>query len=301
MSKQPRISVFPKGYMEELSDGRMTIFEWIKQAGTLGADGLELYPSFLKDTSEEYLLSIKRAAEKENLIIPMMCSSPDFTHPDALFRENEINKMKNMIDVMHFLGPGDFQSCRVLSGQRRPEVSIAEGIQWTVDSINELLLYAESKNVHLVMENHYKDGFWIYPEFAQKSEVFLPIIKQISSPYFGVNYDPSNAIFAGEDPIVLLEEVKNRVVTAHASDRYLAEGYSLDDIQKYVNEGYSDALSHGVIGKGLNDYHQIFTILKSIHFDGWISIEDGVNGLHELKESVVFLREMIDKYYAIPN
>jgi len=284
-----------------LSDGRMTIFEWIEQAGTLGADGLELYPSFLKDTSEEYLLSIKRAAEKEKLIIPMMCSSPDFTHPDASFRENEIIKMKNMIDVMHFLGPGDFQSCRVLSGQRRPEVSIAEGIQWTVDSINELLPYAESKNVHLVMENHYKDGFWIYPEFAQKSEVFLPIIKQISSPYFGVNYDPSNAIFAGEDPIVLLEEVKNRVVTAHASDRYLAEGYSLEDIQKYVKEGYSDALSHGVIGKGLNDYNQIFTILKYINFDGWISIEDGVNGLHELKESVVFLREMIDKHYAIPN
>ncbi|MBS4201303.1 TIM barrel protein [Bacillus sp. FJAT-49732] len=301
MSKHPRISVFPKGYLEELSDGRMDIFEWIEQAGTLGADGLELYPSFLKDTSEEYLLSIKRAAEKENLIIPMMCSSPDFTHPDASFRENEINKMKKMIDVMHFLGPGDFQSCRVLSGQRRPEVSTEEGIQWTVDSINELLLYAESKNVHLVMENHYKDGFWIYPEFAQKSEVFLQIIKQISSPYFGVNYDPSNAIFAGEDPIVLLKEVKNRLVTAHASDRYLAEGYSLEDIQKYVNEGYSEALSHGVIGKGLNDYNQIFTILKSIHFDGWISIEDGVNGLHELKESVVFLRKMINKHYALLN
>ncbi|MBS4218316.1 TIM barrel protein [Bacillus sp. FJAT-49711] len=297
MNKQPRISVFPKGYMEKLSDGRMTIFEWIEQAGTLGADGLELYPSFLKDTSEEYLLRIKRAAEKENLIIPMMCSSPDFTHPDASFRENEINKMKKMIDVMHFLGPGDFQSCRVLSGQRRPEASTEEGIQWTVDSINELLPYAESKNVHLVMENHYKDGFWMYPEFAQKSEIFLQIIKHISSPYFGVNYDPSNAIFAGEDPIVLLEEVKNRLVTAHASDRYLAEGYSLDDIQKYVNEGYSKALSHGVIGKGLNDYNQIFTILKSIHFDGWISIEDGVNGIHELKESVVFLREMIEKYY----
>ncbi|MCR2822776.1 sugar phosphate isomerase/epimerase family protein [Lederbergia panacisoli] len=301
MNKNPRISVFPKGYLEELSDGRMTIFEWIEQAGTLGADGLELYPTFLKDTSEQYLLSIKKAAEKEHLIIPMMCSSPDFTHPDAAFRENEINKMKKMIDVMHFLGPGDFQSCRVLSGQRRPEVSIEEGIQWTVDAINELLPYAESKNVHLVMENHYKDGFWMYPEFAQKSEVFLQIIKQISSLYFGVNYDPSNAIFAGEDPIVLLEEVKNRLITAHASDRYLAEGYSLEDIQKYVNEGYSEALSHGVIGKGLNDYHQIFTILKSVDFDGWISIEDGVNGLHELKESVVFLRDMIDKYYALTN
>ncbi|MBS4195707.1 sugar phosphate isomerase/epimerase family protein [Lederbergia citri] len=298
---QPRVSVFPKGYLEVLSDGRMDVFEWIKQAGTLGADGLELYPSFLKHSSEAYLISIKEAVQKESLSIPMMCSSPDFTHPDASFRENEIKKMKKVIDIMHILGPGDFQSCRVLSGQRRPEVSIEDGIQWTVNSIRELLPYAESKNVHLVMENHYKDGFWVYSEFAQRSEIYLQIIDQISSPYFGVNYDPSNALFADEDPIALLEEVKNRLITMHASDRYLTEGYSLDDIQKYVKEGYSDALSHGVIGKGLNDYHKIFSILKSVNFNGWISIEDGVNGLYELKESVDFLREMINKYYILPH
>lgn len=296
--QRPRISVFPKGYMEELSDGRMDLFVWIELAGTLGADGLELYPTFLKDTSEDYLIKVKEAAERENLLIPMMCSSPDFTHPDESFRDNEIHKMKQMIDIIQFLGPEDFQSCRVLSGQRRPEVSKEDGIQWTVDAIQELLPYAESKNVHLVMENHYKDGFWVYPEFAQKSELFLQIINQISSPYFGVNYDPSNSIVADEDPIEVLEAVKNRLITMHASDRYLTEGYTLEDIQKYMQEGYSDALSHGVIGKGLNDYHQIFSILQSVQFHRWISIEDGVNGLHELKESVVFLRDMIDKYFS---
>ncbi|MFK4997153.1 sugar phosphate isomerase/epimerase family protein [Bacillus sp. N9] len=118
MREKPRISVFPKGFMKELSDGRMSIFEWINQAGTLGADGLELYPAFLKETNEAYLQQIKEAAEQEGLLIPMMCSSPDFTHPDRGFRENEIRKMIEMIDVMAFLGPSDFRSCRVLSGQK---------------------------------------------------------------------------------------------------------------------------------------------------------------------------------------
>ena len=51
------------------------------------------------------------------------------------------------------------------------------------------------------MENHYKDNYWQYPEFAQKMDVFVEIVEQIDSPWFGVNYDPSNTILAGEDPL----------------------------------------------------------------------------------------------------
>ena len=55
------------------------------------------------------------------------------------------------------------------------------------------------------LENHYKDGFWKYPEFAQKMDVFLELLAAIPDrDHFGVQYDPSNAIVAGDDPIALL-------------------------------------------------------------------------------------------------
>ncbi|WP_010281218.1 sugar phosphate isomerase/epimerase family protein [Bacillus timonensis] len=291
-----KISVFPKGFIDDLSTGKMTVFEWIEQAGTLGADGLEMYPTFLQSTDRNYLEKVKEAATSVNLTIPMMCASPDFTHHDPAFRENEVNKIKEMIDVMAFLGPEEFRSCRVLSGQRRPEVSREEGIKWTQDCIKELLAYAESKRVYLVMENHYKDGFWIYPEFAQKSDIYLEIIEGISSNWFGVNFDPSNAVFAGDDPLELLEKVKDRLITMHASDRYIKDGYTMKDIESHLVQGYSDALAHGVIGKGIIDYDRIFQLLASIHFTGWISIEDGVNGLEEMKESVEFLKRKVNEY-----
>jgi sugar phosphate isomerase/epimerase len=83
----------------------------------------------------------------------------------------------------------------------------------------------------------------------------------------------------------------------HASDRYLAEG-TLEDLRREEDStGYARRLRHGVIGKGLNDYDAIFSELADVGFDGWISIEDGVNGLDELKESVRFLREKIDLYW----
>jgi hypothetical protein len=46
-------------------------------------------------------------------------------------------------------------------------------------------------------------------------------------------------------------------------------------------------LRHGETGKGLNDYDAIFRLLAEAGFGGWISIEDGMNGLDELQRSAV--------------
>lgn len=291
----PKLSAFPKCYMDDLCVTKtMTLFEWIEIAASLGVDGVEMYPGFFESFEPEYLERVNEHLNKFNLVAPMMCASPDFTIPDPEARNAEIEREKQIIDITAKLG-GNF--CRVLSGQRRQEVSRADGVRWTVECITSLFDYAASKNVVLTMENHYKDGYWLYPEFAQHLDVFLEIINQIDSPWFGVNYDPSNAIVAGEDPLVVLDAVKNRVVSMHASDRYLASG-TLDDLKTQDGSmGYAKGLKHGVIGKGLNDYDAIFSTLKAEGFDGWISIEDGENGMEELRESVRFLREKIAEHF----
>jgi sugar phosphate isomerase/epimerase len=221
----------------------------------------------------------------------MLCCSPDFTQPDPDARRKEIEREKKMIDVTASLG-GKF--CRVLSGQRRPEISRAEGVRLVVESIGEMLEYAAQRGIVLALENHYKDNYWKYPEFAQHMDVFLEIVSQIDSPWFGVQFDPSNTLVAGEDPLDLLERVKSRVVTMHASDRYLMPGHTLEDLKNAEGSiGYAAFLSHGVIGKGLNDYPRIFQILKEAGFQGWISIEDGLNGLEEIRASAEFLRPLM--------
>ncbi|HSI84599.1 MAG TPA: sugar phosphate isomerase/epimerase, partial [Candidatus Methylacidiphilales bacterium] len=121
--------------------------------------------------------------------------------------------------------------------------------------------------------------------------------ERIHSPWFGVNYDPSNTILAGEDPLELLDRVKHRVVTMHASDRYLTHG-TLEDLRREEDSvGYASRLAHGVIGKGMNNYDVIFSTLAAEGFSSWISIEDGMNGLNDLRESVRFLRGKIDEHF----
>jgi sugar phosphate isomerase/epimerase len=239
----------------------------------------------------------RRQVEDHGKVIPMMCCSPDFTHPDKSFREKEIAKQKRWIDMTYTLG-GSY--CRVLSGQRRPELSIEEGVKLAANCIESCLPYAQERGITLILENHYKDDFWEYPEFAQKMDVFSKLVNRIDHPGFGVNYDPSNTYIAGEDPLELLKLVSHRVVTMHASDRYLIEG-TIEDLRREEggSTGYVKRLRHGEIGKGLNDYDAIFSELKRVGFNGWISIEDGVEGMDQLERSVAFLRGKMAQYW--PN
>jgi sugar phosphate isomerase/epimerase len=291
----PRLSVFPKCYMDALCVTRtMTLFEWIDLAATLGVDGVEMYPGFFESFEPSYLEKVSAHLRRAGLEAPMMCASPDFTQTDAEARRAEVEREKQMIAVTAALGG---QYCRVLSGQRRDEVSRADGVRWTVECITSLLDAAASQGIVLNMENHYKDGYWRHPEFAQSLDVFLEIIGRIDSPWFGVNYDPSNAIVAGEDPLVVLAAVKERVVTMHASDRYLTSGTIADLKAQDGSVGYARNLKHGVIGKGLNDYDAIFSTLRQEGFDGWVSIEDGENGMDELRESAAFLRAKMAEHF----
>ncbi len=292
----PKLAAFPKLYMDELCvHGTMTLQEWIEKAALLDIDGLEMYFGMLELRDPARWPEIRKIAADHDLQLPMMCASPDFTHPDPAFRQEQIDLEKRCIEMTAALG-GSY--CRVLTGQRRPEVSLQEGIAYSVECITACLPEARSAGVTLILENHYKDNYWQFPEFAQYMDVFCAVVAQIVDPNFGVNYDPSNTILAGEDPLVLLDRIKERVVTMHASDRYLIEG-TIEDLRKEEDSvGYASRLRHGEIGKGLNDYDAIFTSLKSVGFDGWISIEDGVDGFDQLERSVNFLRGKIEKHWG---
>ncbi len=296
MNPLPKLAVFPKAYMEPLcKTGDMKLSEWIDLASQLPIDGLEFYCGILDLAAAREWPAYRRMVEDKGLTIPMMCCSPDFTHPDPSFRREQVEREKNWIKMTAELG-GSY--CRVLSGQRRPELSENEGIRLAAACIEDCLPLAKEYGVTLILENHYKDDFWTYPEFAQKMDCFQKLVAAVQDPSFGVNYDPSNAFLAGDDPIALLDSVLDRVVTMHASDRYLAEG-TLEDLRAEENvEGYATRLRHGEIGQGLNDYDAIFSRLANRGFSGWISVEDGVDGMDQLARSVDFLLEKINQHWA---
>src|SRR5436853_453863 len=93
------------------------------------------------------------------------------------------------------------------------------------------------------LENHYRDRRWINEDFAFHAKSFLAVFERVKESWIGVNFDASNQVMVGEDPIEVLEVVKHKVWHMHASDR-LPGRYE-----------------HSVIGEGSVRFDPIFACL----------------------------------------
>ena len=102
----PKLAVFPKAYMQALcKDGSMKLAEWISMAATLEVQGLEWYAGFLEmEDRTNWELLRQKVVEEKGLSIPMMCCSPDFTHPDPKYRSEQVEKEKFWIEMTAALG-----------------------------------------------------------------------------------------------------------------------------------------------------------------------------------------------------
>ena len=89
---QPRIAAFPKAYMDQLCvTGEMTLRQWVELAATLDIPGLEFYSGIQELQDPANWPGARKLVEDHGMTIPMLCCSPDFTHPDAAFRQQQID------------------------------------------------------------------------------------------------------------------------------------------------------------------------------------------------------------------
>src|ERR671921_878836 len=68
-----------------------------------------------------------------------------------------------------------------------------------------------ARNIALAVENHTKSFFWQHFDFAQQSQVFLRIVDGLRDSSVGINFDSANPLVAGEDPLPIFEQVKERL------------------------------------------------------------------------------------------
>ena len=84
----------------------------------LGLDGLEYYSGMLELADPARWADARRTVEERGLVIPMLCCSPDFSHPDAEFRRVEIEKEKHWIRMAAALGAAALAGGLALAGLR---------------------------------------------------------------------------------------------------------------------------------------------------------------------------------------
>lgn len=249
-----KLSCLPVSLYPELSAGTRTLADWFRFAAELGLDGADVSVVHLQSRDPAYLRTVRQQASAAGVQIAMLVTYADFTHPDAAERARQVTEIQAYCDVAATLGASFI---RVTAGQKHPGVERAAGIEWAVAGLTACLDKAAATGVTLCYENHTKGYAWTYNDFSQPADIFLEIVRRTAGTSLRLLYDTANTLGTGDDPLYVLEQVKERVAVVHVNDIRRA--------------GYFEPC---LLGTGVAPVRAIFRELVRHGFDGWISVEE---------------------------
>lgn len=271
-----KVSCLPVSLFEQIIAGHISLKQWALDARSAGLDAIDISMAFLKNHTPTYLTGIKEDLKVTEMPITMATAYPDFTNPDTIQREREMEYLRRDIALCSELG---VKFLRVLAGQAHPGITVDEGVELAVEGLKQSVLAADKYNIKLLYEDHSKPGAWHYPDFSYPPDIFLNIYQRIKETNIGINFDTGNIVSYGQEPLPVLMQVIDDVETIHVSDM----------------NSYGE-FSPVLIGQGVVPLKEIFSYLKSVGYDKWFCIEEAsFSGLDGIKKAVEFVRETWEK------
>lgn len=267
-----RLSCLPVSLYEDIFTGKSTVADWIQLGAELGLDAVDFSIKFFPKRDTETINTTRAALEKFNIEPCMLACYCDFTHPDAAQRTQELTDLKADIQLAQALGA---KFIRVTAGQNHPGTEREAGVRWVIDGFRRALDAAEQHGITLAYENHTKGAPWDYWDFSQPTEIFLEILDALSDTPLGVCFDTANPLVLGEDVLALLEAVIQRIVVLHIFDLRAVRVF--EPVR---------------VGTGASPIQPIFSRLRQIDYDGWLSIEEASrSGPKGFTQSIAYVRE----------
>ncbi len=267
-----KLSCLPISLFPAILDGTLAPADWARMAEAVGLDGFDFSMLFLRRHTPDYLDGLRAELADVGLPLVMITTYPDFTHPDSVQRERELEYLRHDIALASALGAS---FVRITAGQAHPGVGVAEGIGWVLDAFRRAAAVAARFGVRLVFENHSKPAVWPHADFSHPTAVFLEIADAIRGTGIGINFDMANTLAYGDDPLPVLGRVMEQVLTVHVADTAVR-----------------GRLEPVPLGTGAVPMRALLGFLKGRGFDGWLCIAEA-SGLGRLgiERATRFVRE----------
>jgi len=257
-----------------LREKTLSFEDWVKIAVELKLDGIELYQDYIEDWEATHLHTMADFLRVKRLRVSMFTGTNNFAHPDPVECTHQMEQVKRNVDVARLFRT---DTVRVIAGRWPDTIDRDKALRHVIACLSKVLGYARGNWIKLALENH--------PEIGIEMEDFRTLLQGCGPKrsMFGrtqnlmVNLDTSNTLLAGGWTEEFVEEVCDRVVHVHVSDR---------DVN----------LDHVPIGQGIVDFEPIFGVLKRGGYDGWLSLEVGGSGGKEsIRESMEYVKEVWEK------
>jgi sugar phosphate isomerase/epimerase len=232
----------------------MTLADWFRTAARLGFDGADVSVAHVASRQPADLQRLAQQARDAGVVVPMLVTYTDFTHPDPAYRANQVDELRAWIEAADSL---HVTFLRVTAGQAHPDVEEPDGIGWAVDGLTACLDQARAAGIRLLYENHTRGSIWQWNDFTHPAARFLDVVSRTQGTGLEVLFDTANNLVLGDDPAPVLEAVLDRLGAVH-----------LSDIAKRGEYGPT------VIGTGVAPLRPVVERIRAAGFDGWISVEE---------------------------
>jgi sugar phosphate isomerase/epimerase len=196
----------------------------IDLAAKMGFDGVEILQIQMKDFSPSMLQKIKRQAFMAGVDLMGFSTHQDFVDPKEIVRRRNVEQTISYIEQAYALGIptlrintgrwGTSKDFDALMANRGIEPVLEgyteeQGFEWVIESMKQLVPYAEKCGVVLGLENHW--GLGLTPEGVMR------VVDAVKSPWLQVTLDTGNFL---EDPYARLEQLAPHTVLLQAKTYY---------------------------------------------------------------------------------
>jgi sugar phosphate isomerase/epimerase len=238
-------------YRRTFQAGKMDIWSFIEECRRLDLDGVDLHHDALASTDEPYLRKVKRACLDRGLSVACFSISTSFGVTKD-HQEDALEKCKKWLRVAQYFGA---PVTRLFAGSPANEADREPAFQRSVECLRAMSEYAESLGVVAALQNHNHGAL------CRTGEDVLRYVKEVNHPNFSHVLDTGQ--FAGSPgasgavPPELKDAdcYKSMEQTAPLATHVRCKLYK-------VETGRETSL----------DYDRIFNIIRSVHYNGWISL-----------------------------
>lgn len=262
------------------------ILESIAELGYEGTEidfGINPFDAEMRPGAK-YLLQeekkLKKSLKRLGLELPSLCIMSRWSGTEEWIEEVK-QTLRDVVELSRRFGIGTIV---VVAGPPAP--GLAKEVIWkqVIENLTWASDYTGKHGIKLAME---VVATWPIDNMA----TFLKAKEAIGENFYA-NIDPSNYYQSGDDPIKVLKELKDCIVSVHVKDAKQNEK---------TEDGVSAARGYSAMGEGDIDFELLLKTLKEVGYDGWLHAEyegffggynpDPVNGS---KETIDYIRPILE-------
>jgi sugar phosphate isomerase/epimerase len=261
------ISISAWSYRDLFPAGSMDYERFLAEAKRIGADGIEVFPGFLRSADPlRHAQEIADKAEGMGLAVATFITRNDFARPTAAERAQELERMREWIVAAAASG---VRRLNTFTGSHTDGGNPLAEYHRVLDAYGEIAPVAEENGVVLCLEN--------MSSVCPDADGILSIIRTVDNPSLRANPDPTNFKYCGVgDTEAMYSET--RKLMPYAASFHLHIG-------KFTADG----------GNALLDMQRIAALLAEASYDGHVVLEysGGPDALGACEKGVAMARKWL--------